>query len=349
MRLARVFDLRDRLKLEATDGEIAGSPRLRAGERKPRILRGLQKRCLPGLAGPTPPYHPRVDMFEPPIFVIGAGRSGSSIFHQMFTEHPRVAWMSSLCDRRPGNLATHHWLMRMLDVPGVGALAKRRFESAECYEYWDHFFPGFSRPCRDLAATDATPQAIAALRRAAESLVTAKRPRLLVKVTGWPRLGFLHKVFPEARFVHVYRDGRAFANSLLQVDFWRGWQGPEQWRWGPLSPEFAREWEAHDRSFVALAGIQWKLLMRAAEAARKAVPADVLLEVRYEDFARQPAESFRKAAAFCGLDWMDRFEAKLARYRVESANHKWRQDLDAGQQATLLAVLGEDLKRFGYE
>lgn len=287
-------------------------------------------------------------MIEKPIFVIGAGRSGSSIFHQVFTEHPRVAWMSALCDRHPGNPVFHRALMRGIDLPWVGGLLKRRCESAECYDFWDHYFRGFSRPSRDLRADDATPHVVAGLRRAVEGLVTQHRPRLLAKITGWPRLGFLHEVFPDARFVHVYRDGRAFANSLLQVDFWLGWRGPEQWRWGPLDDELQREWEAHDRSFVALAGIQWKILMRAAETAKQSVPASSLLEVRYEDFAKQPVESFRQVADFCGLEWSMRFERALSRYRIESANYKWQKDLSPAQQAVLLAVLGDELGRHGY-
>lgn len=287
-------------------------------------------------------------MVDKPIFVIGAGRSGSSIFHQAFTEHPHVAWMSVLCDRHPGKLASHRALMRGIDLPLAGGLLKRRFESAECYEFWDRHYRGFSRPCRDLRASDATPHAAAALRRAVDGLVTARRSRLLAKITGWPRLGFLHAVFPDARFIHVYRDGRAFANSLLQVDFWLGWRGPEQWRWGPLDDATRREWEAHDRSFVALAGIQWKLLMRAVEAARQSIPATSLLEIRYEDFAERPVEVLRNAVAFCGLDWDPRFERALAGYRIESANYKWQQDLSPAQQAVLLSVLGDDLRRHGY-
>lgn len=287
-------------------------------------------------------------MVEKPVFVIGAGRSGSSIFHQTFTEHPRVAWMSVLCDRHPDNLSIHRALMRNIDLPWVGGLLKRHYESAECYGFWDRHFRGFSRPCRDLVADDATPHAVAALRRAVEGLVTPRRPRWLAKITGWPRLGFLHEVFPDARFIHVYRDGRAFANSLLQVDFWLGWRGPEQWRWGPLDDAARREWEAHARSFVALAGIQWKILMRAMEAAKRSVPASSVLEVRYEDFAAHPVDTFREVAAFCELEWDARFERALARYRVASANYKWQQDLSPAQQATLLSVLGDDLKRYGY-
>ncbi|MES2403282.1 MAG: sulfotransferase [Pseudomonadota bacterium] len=287
-------------------------------------------------------------MVEKPIFVIGAGRSGSSIFHQVFTEHPHVAWMSSLCDRDRENPVRHRALMRGIDLPLLGTFLKRRYESAECYGFWDHHFQGFSRPCRDLRADDATPRAVAALRRAAAGLVIRRRPRLLAKITGWPRLGFLHEIFPDARFVHVYRDGRAFANSLLQVDFWLGWRGPAQWRWGLLDDELQREWDANDRSFVALAGIQWKILMRAMEAAKQSIPAANLMEVRYEDFAARPVDVFRDVAAFCGLEWDGRFERALSGYRVESANYKWQDDLTPAQQRVLLAVLEADLKKYDY-
>lgn len=288
-------------------------------------------------------------MIEQPIFVVGAGRSGSSLFHQMFTEHPQVAWMSALCDRHPERLATHRALMRAIDLPFIGHLLKQHWESAECYGFWDHFFCGFSQPCRDLRAADATPRAKARLQRAVAGLLTPRRSRLLVKVTGWPRVAFLHAVFPDARFIHVYRDGRAVANSLLQVDFWRGWQGPEQWRWGPLDGELQSEWEAHDRSFVALAGIQWKILMRAAEAAKRAVPAGSFIDVRYEEFAKRPIETFREIADFCKLDWDTGFERALLRYAVESANYKWQQDLDSAQQAVLLSVLSGDLSKYAYD
>lgn len=288
-------------------------------------------------------------MIEQPIFVVGAGRSGSSLFHQMFTEHPRVAWMSALCDRFPNQLQRHRALLRAIEFPIVGSLLKRRWESAECYDFWDHCFRGFSLPCRDLRADDATPRVKAKMQQAATGLITHGRPRLLVKVTGWPRVAFLHAVFPDARFIHVYRDGRADANSLLQVDFWRGWQGPEQWRWGPLDDALRREWEATDRSFVALAAIQWKILMRAAEAAKRAVPPSNFMDVRYEEFARHPVETFREVADFCKLDRDVGFERALSRYAVESANYKWMQDLDEAQQAVLLAVLAEDLRRYGYD
>lgn len=56
--------------------------------------------------------------------------------------------------------------------------------------------------------------------------LTKKRNRLLFKITGWPRVGFLHEIFEDAKFIHLIRDGRAVAYSLLQQPWWEGWRGP---------------------------------------------------------------------------------------------------------------------------
>jgi hypothetical protein len=179
-------------------------------------------------------------------------------------------------------------------------------------------------------------------------LFTPRRRRLLHKITGWPRIGFLRELFPDARFIHICRDGRAVANSLLEVDFWRGWCGPERWRWGELTGSQRAEWERHGRSFIALAGLQWKLLMDATAEAASRIPSGQFMQLRYEDFVSDPVQHFRNVAAFCGLEWLPRFEKAIAAYELRSANDKWRRDLTAEQQAVLQSVLGESLAKYGY-
>ncbi len=298
--------------------------------------------------------HPRreaqesVVKVQAPIFVIGLGRSGSSIFHQMFAEHPALAWLSELCDRFPTRPGVNRALMRLLDLPVLGRGLSRRYEPAECYTFWNHHCMGFRQPCRDLLASDVTELNKRQVPAAMAKLLTGRRRRLLYKITGWPRLGFLLELFPDARFIHVYRDGRAVANSLLAVDFWRGWHGPSQWRWGELPPVLQSEWERHGRSFVALAGIQWKLLMDATAEAAARIPAGQYMEVRYEEFVADPIARFREVVKFCGLEWSSRFEKRIASYRLETANSKWRDDLTEEQQKILQSVLAESLVRYGY-
>ena len=74
---------------------------------------------------------------------------------------------------------------------------------------------------------------------------------------------------------------RAVASSLLHVDFWRGWYDPQGWRAGHLSPEDQTTWEEYDRSFLALAGLEWRIQMRAMEAARRAVDEARFLEIKH--------------------------------------------------------------------
>ena len=128
-----------------------------------------------------------------------------------------------------------------------------------------------------------------------------RRNRLLLKITGWPRIGYLNEMFEDARFIHIMRDGRAVASSLMHVDFWRGWYGPQGWRAGMLSPEDQALWESYDRSFTALAGIEWRIQMRAMEAARKQLDPRLFMEVRHEAFCEQPMKTFRRVLEFAEL------------------------------------------------
>ncbi len=283
-----------------------------------------------------------------PIFVVGVGRSGSTIFHQMLSEHPRLAWLSELCDRFPSALGFNRTLLRLVDWPLLGRLLRRHYEPGECYVFWEHHCRGFRQPFRDLLSSDVTEANRRAVLKAMAGLPSGTRQRLLYKITGWPRIGFLHELFPDARFIHVCRDGRAVANSMLAVDFWRGWHGPAQWRWGELTESDRAEWERHGKSFVALAGIQWRLLMDATAAAAARLPPGRFMEIRYEDFVADPASNFRRVVQFCELDWSKRFERAIGAYTLETANDKWRHDLTPAQQTILQAVLAESLGKYGY-
>jgi hypothetical protein len=82
-------------------------------------------------------------------------------------------------------------------------------------------------PYRDLLASDVTPWLETRLRRFLERRMAAQGRRVFLHhVTGWPRARLLHAVFPEARFIHVIRDGRPVANSLLQMSWWTATKGP---------------------------------------------------------------------------------------------------------------------------
>jgi len=170
----------------------------------------------------------------------------------------------------------------------------------------------------------------------------------LVKIAGWSRIGFLDAIFEGTKFVHILRDGRSVTNSLLHVDFWRGWQGPQNWNSGLLSPEDQALWDRHGRSFVALSALQWKIRSRAIESARQKLDPARFIEVKYEVFCRQPLEVCREVLEFAELPPSSAFERHVKSANIKDSN-RWRDDLTAAQQAIVEDILRDDLVRHGYE
>ena len=286
---------------------------------------------------------------EGPIIIVGAGRTGTTLFHRMLSEHPHLAWVPGrICATFPERLELSRLFMKGLDYPLVGELLKRRIKPGESYTFWEHHCKGFSAPYRDLVAADVTDKTRSHLPRTIAKMLTGKRNRMLLKITGWPRIGFLSEVFEDARFIHVMRDGRAVANSMLNAYFWRGWKGPQDWGWGELSPAQEEEWNEHGQSFVVLAAIQWKILMDAMEKAKSTVSNGRFVEIKYEDLCSDPVGQFQKVIQYCELEWTDSFERQIRNYKPRNTNDKFRRDLTAKQQSDLEEVLSDYLMRYSY-
>jgi omega-hydroxy-beta-dihydromenaquinone-9 sulfotransferase len=283
-----------------------------------------------------------------PLFIIGTGRCGSTVFHDVLAYHPRVTWLSRLTNNYPRKPWVNSTLMRLLSLPGAEAIVRNRISPLEVYAFWDQHYRGFSAPYRDLTADDVTPHSLRALRAATQACVVASRPHLLCKITGWPRIGFLHAVYPQARFINVIRDGRAVASSSLRVGFWKGWLGPDDWGWGPLSADQRERFHAHGSSFVALAALQWEILMDAYERAKPGIPADRILEIRYEDLCADPIGVVRAACEFAQLEFAPQLERQIRGFRLRSQNDKWKEGLSPAQQDTLNDCIRDCLSRWGY-
>jgi hypothetical protein len=286
-------------------------------------------------------------------FVLGTGRCGSTLVHEIIARHPDVGFVSNLEDRLPflpvPTRFNNDIYRRVPDA--LTTKGRLRFAPSEAYRALDREVSRIvSAPVRDLLAEDVTPWLEQRFRAFFTTRAHAQgRPMFLHKFTGWPRSGFVRRIFPEARFIHIVRDGRAVANSFLQMPWWQGYRGPEEWSWGPLPPAMAEEWEASGRSFAVLAGLQWRLLIEAFEAARALVPEPQWLEVRYEDFVAEPREHLRSMLDHLGLSWTPAFERGFRRYTFDPDRREaYRRDLGIHDVALLDASLAPVLRRHGY-
>jgi len=268
--------------------------------------------------------------------------------HHTLSKHNQTAWLSRYCQQKPHKPMLNRRAMQILDLPLPQKYIRKFIYPSEAYRFWDYYAPGFSEPGRDLRQDDVIPVVAQRLKTVLQKMLTAKRRRLLVKITGWPRIGYLKEIFPDAKFIRIYRDGRAVVNSLLQVRWWSGWRGPNNWRWGSLTPEQYRRWEKYSKSYVALAALEWEILMAAYERAEAELNAGNLLRISYTDLCRNPLAQFQSIIEFSGLEWTPQFETLIQNTSFKNTNYKWRQHLTPLQQQILNACLEPALKKYGF-
>jgi hypothetical protein len=87
----------------------------------------------------------------------------------------------------------------------------------------------------------------------------------------------LLELFPEARIVHIVRDGRAVANSLMRVD------------WGPNNVESAAHF--------------WVESLARGFAAELMCGPERIIRVRYEDLVWEPAATLEKLCTYVEINY----------------------------------------------
>jgi Sulfotransferase family len=87
----------------------------------------------------------------------------------------------------------------------------------------------------------------------------------------------LRAAFPNAKFIHIVRDGRGVAASVLPLD------------WGPNSIQGAARW--------------WSEGLAPGLAAESTLPQAHILRVRYEDLVLETEATLRRLCAYCGLEY----------------------------------------------
>jgi hypothetical protein len=286
-------------------------------------------------------------------FVLGTGRCGSTLMHELLARHPDVGFVTNVDDRIGTSTAgrVQAGLYRRLPTAATQK-GRLRLAPSEAYRALEReVSPLIAESVRDLEAKDAVPWLAERFRVFFAGRAAAQgAPLFLHKFTGWPRARFIERVLPGTRYVHVVRDGRAVSASWLQTDWWRGHQGPQGWHFGPLPPDYEKEWEASGRSFVLLAGLAWKLLLDAFDDTRREIGDERWLEVRYEDVLADPRARTADVLEFLGLAWTDAFESAFRAFRFDNGRARaWRSALGDEASAELDASLADHLSRRGYK
>jgi len=126
-------------------------------------------------------------------------------------------------------------------------------------------------------------------------------------------LADLARFFPEARFVHIHRDGREAALSMREyavlrvaVAVMNGLAGEIEYTHEALERLEREDGAAIDRllatrSPIELYGKYWSEQIEHGDAARRKLPPEVFLDVRFEELVTRPVEILTAIADFLEL------------------------------------------------
>ncbi len=272
-----------------------------------------------------------------PVFVGGCDRSGTTMLGSMLG-----AARGAVCTPEshfPAELA------RCVLGPGIsrrelvdGLLAHPRFAWWEVTERppeaWRDDEPASLDDLRRLAAW-----AVTAYARCQEGALPPSTGEM-VWVDHSPHnlrdAKVLLALYPEARFIHIVRDGRAVAASILPLD------------WGPNTVRTAAWW--------------WMGELAHAFAGETYAGAERVRRVRYEDLLRDPETELDSLCRFAGLE-CGREAVEGGRFRVPkyetchplvgtppdpSRAEAWRETLTPRQIGLFEGVAGDLLDLLGY-
>jgi hypothetical protein len=295
----------------------------------------LRNMNLTGTVTEAPPPTDEVAATAP-FFIVGSGRSGSTLLRMMLTCHSRLS------------IPPETWYL----IPLVQRFRIDRPLNADEVESAISIVTSHYR-WRDmkLDAQDFRRKAARLPKPYLRDLVEVVY-RSHVQAEGKTRWGDktpvyieilpqLARMYPNSKFIHLIRDGRDVAKSFQATD----WIG----RW---LHDNAREWTR------ALA-CHWRWVRSEFR--------DRILQVRYEDLVLETEGTLRKICGFIGeefepqmLSWQLKVDEQVpARERDVHAKLKlkpgaesvarWKREMSAREMFVSEAFMGSDLTRLGYE
>ncbi|MGE5134183.1 MAG: sulfotransferase family protein [Gemmatimonadota bacterium] len=285
---------RDARACPATPERPLAPDRLRFLARTPYYaLRGTRARIHAGL--PLAP--PATD--RPPVFIIGCGRSGTTLLGEIFATHPQVSYRYE---------PYHRW-----------AAIDPVTDFLQLYSRGGHH-------CL-LDAGSATPAA----RRRFRRLMTAPPGFTLVEKSpiNALRIGYLDALAPDACFLHIVRDGADVARSISKMASvtrrmafrppLNEWWGVGDAKWRALQRDGqARGYYPGELSLLATdaqrGACEWLLSLREVGAWRPRLGSR-LTEIRYPDLMADPWAILKAATGWLGLScpsqWLEEAGARV--------------------------------------
>jgi hypothetical protein len=277
---------------------------------------------------------------NPYVFFVGCPRSGTTVFQRMADSHRKLAIVGEL-----------HWVprwwIRRRGITADGMVTPELVRRVIAHAHFNRL--GLTaEQVSALVAGDTQMHYAEFVSRLLDLHGETKGKRHVgIKTPQYVlHAPTLHALWPEARFVHLVRDGRDVALSLLD--------------WRRAQPSLrAAPWSEDP---VVSTALFWESHVRLGLEAASVLGSERYLEIRYERLVADPERECRRLCDFLGLAYdpgMLRFHERRARpggavsakkawLPVTAGLRDWRGQMSPRSVATFEAVAGALLDELGY-
>jgi hypothetical protein len=264
-----------------------------------------------------------------PILIFGAPGSGTTLLYQTLSSHRDLAYTTRNMVRagilRHGRIVgdRRKALFVLQNLIHRGPTAARPLGDALWVKYFGYY--------NYMTENDYSEEIAAYYRKKVLQVQNLwGRSRFVDKtLVNCFRVRLLNLIFPDAKFIHIIRDGRAAAFSVLNKIEIAGDPNP---LFDVGFKDILGEKYQSDRSELYNYGLAWAEFVRKGREA-SAVAQDRYYEMRYENLVREPYNEVRNIIDFCELDWYGEFEEKIP--STQNMNEKWKQKASKEQHIDL--------------
>jgi hypothetical protein len=299
----------------------------------------------------------RTQIEQPPIFIIGHWRTGTTLLHELLALDDRHVGPNTYECMEPNHFLlteglAKRWLsffslsVRPMDNMPAGFDRPQEDEFALCNlgqpsPYLTIAFPNHPPQYEEyLDLEGISPRAVASWKRDflhfLKSLTLKYNKRLVLKSpTHSCRIKTLLEMFPEARFVHIVRDPYVVFPST--VNLWKSLY----LTFGLQRPTFAG---LEEHVFKTFNRVYDKI-----DEGKRLVDFDHFYELRYEDLVRDPVGQMANLYDHLGLDGFEELLPKLQARLADTADYRTnRYQLSDERRAEITRRWGHVISQYGY-
>ncbi len=273
-----------------------------------------------------------------PLFIIGAGRSGTTLLRSMLVAGGQISITPET--QIIHNLATKYPILQGLGWEDLSCFIVSMFEGHVGYEMWNiNVYPVYQK-LKNL------PEKQRSLAKIIDEVFRFYAEQKFPNAQLWGEqspihtfyLPYIHAIFPRARYLHLLRDGRDVVSSWVKKN---------------------------GDDYLPEAVYRWQISVERFRAFQKKMNPNQVIEIRYEDLVQNPEKVLKEICLFVGIDYSSEMldywklpstiESKYKEHHrnlekpvFTSSIGRWRERLSLSQQKDVEQLLSDTLRDLDY-